>query len=90
MTVEEIAARETALRNAYAAANKAENDYRVAKATKFLQMACPPEGVKKPTEAVILNSIDADPAITALRQANQAAQAELDVQKMVFKALSLV
>ena len=52
-------------------------------------MSCPTDGSKKPTEAVILSTIDADPVITGLRMANQKAQAELDVQKMVFKALSL-
>lgn len=75
------------LRQAYQAANSAENAYRVAKANKFLQLSNPPEGVKKPTESVILSTIDADPVITALRTANQAAQAELDVTKMVFKAM---
>ena len=88
MTREEIATREVALRSAYATANKAENDYRVAKAAMFLKLSCPPAGEKKPTEAVILSTIDADQTVTALRLANQAAQAELDVQKMVFKAMS--
>jgi hypothetical protein len=89
MTKEEIAIREANLRKAYDAANAAENAYRVAKANKFLQLSCPTDGSKKPTEAVILSTIDADQTITALRLANQAAQAELDVQKMVFKALSM-
>lgn len=89
MTKEEISARELSLRQAYDAANNAENAYRVAKANKFIQMSCPTDGSKKPTEAVILSTIDADPVITGLRMANQKAQAELDIQKMVFKALSL-
>lgn len=89
MTKEEIATHEANLRKAYEAANAAENAYRVAKANKFLQLSCPTDGSKKPTEAVILSTIDADQSITALRMANQAAQAELDVQKMVFKALSM-
>ncbi len=89
MTKEEIATREANLRKAYEAANAAENAYRVAKANKFLQLSFPTDGSKKPTEAVILSTIDADQGITALRMANQAAQAELDVQKMVFKALTM-
>ena len=89
MTKEEIATREANLRKAYETANNTENAYRVAKANKFLQLSYPTDGSKKPTEAVILSTIDADPTITALRMANQTAQAELDVQKMVFKALSL-
>lgn len=88
MTKEEIATREASLRKAYESANATENAYRIAKANKFLQLSCPTDGSKKPTEAVILATIDADQAITALRMTNQAAQAELDVQKMVFKALS--
>ena len=88
MTKEEIDTREANLRKAYEAANAAENAYRVAKANKFLQLSCPTDGSKKPTEAVILATIDADQTITTLRMTNQAAQAELDVQKMVFKALS--
>ena len=88
MTREEITTWEVSIRKAYDAANDAENAYRVAKANKFLQLACPADGSKKPTESVIAATIDADQAITALRVANQKAQAELDVQKMRFKALS--
>ena len=90
MTKGELLNREADLRKAYEAANAAENAYRLAKANKFLQMSCPTDGSKKPTEAVILASIDADATITALRVANQAAQAELDVQKMMFKAITSV
>ena len=88
MTREEIAIEEKKLRDAHKAANDAEDSYRVAKADMFLQLSSPKNGSKKPTEAVILATIDADQTITTLRMTNQAAQAELDVQKMVFKALS--
>ena len=87
MTREEIQAAEAKFRAAYDAANKSDNAYRIAKANKFLELSFPKDGSKKPTEAIILSMIDADPAITALRTANMAAQAELDVTKMVFKAM---
>jgi len=88
MTKQEIEMHADRLAKAYTAANNAENAYRLAKAQKFLQLSCPPAGEKKPTEAVILSTIDADPAINALRMEYQARQADLDVEKMTFKALS--
>lgn len=89
MTREEIQVAEKNLRDAYTKANDAENAYRLAKAKMFLDLSCPKDGSKKPTEAVITATIDVDPEITTLRVANAAAQAELDVQKMTFKAMSL-
>ena len=90
MTKEYADMLEANLRKAYDTANATENAYRVAKAQKFLQLSFPTDGSKKPTEAVILSTIDADENITALRVANQKAQAELDVQKMVCKLATSV
>ena len=86
MTREEIAIEEKKLRDAYKAANDAEDAYRVAKADMFLELSSPKDGSKKPTETIILSTIDADKNMTVLRRNNMAAQAELDIAKMVFKA----
>ncbi len=88
MTLELISKLEKELRDAYDKANRAENEYRQAKAQLFLDLSMPKDGAKKPTEAVILSTIDVDPKVSELRVANAAAQADLDVRKMVFKALT--
>lgn len=87
MTREEISTLEQKLRLAYDAANKAESDYRVAKAEMFIRLSTPTDGSKKPAEAFILSTIDSDKRLVELRNASSRASAELDVQKMVFKAL---
>ena len=86
----QFAEKEMELRKAYETANLTENAYRMAKAKKFLELSCPKDGSKKPSETLILSMIDADEGISALRLENMKAQADLDVKKMVFRYLTKV
>ena len=70
MTTEEIKQNGDLLLKAINEADAAYEAFRVAKAKKFLEQACPldpPAGYKKPTEATILATIDADENIARLR-----------------------
>ena len=87
MTPSEIETRANELKVLYTEADKAEQAYRTAKAKRFLQLACPPDGAKKPTESVIAATIDSDEQLNTLRKLNNEAQAKLDIAKMTFKAL---
>ena len=89
MTKEEILTAKAAIEAAYAEAINSENAYRTARGNKFLALACPTDGSKKPTESTIGAMLDVDPELTALRTARDFAAAKLDVMKMAFKAQSV-
>ena len=89
MTKEEILASKAAIEAAYTESINTESAYRTARGNKFLALACPTDGSKKPTESTIGALIDADPELNALRVARDFAAAKLDVLKMTFKAQSV-
>lgn len=66
--------------------NEAYMAYRTAKAAKFLELACPPDGAKKPTEKVIDATIDSDANLMALKRASLEADAALEVARFEAKA----
>ena len=89
MTTDEIKKNSEFLLSAINAADAAYEAFRVAKGKKFLEMACPdpmPPGYKKPTEATILASIDADEKIAALRVEADKKAAIASVAKLTFQA----
>ena len=86
MAKEEILTAKTAIEAAYSDAINSESAYRVARGNKFLSLACPTDGSKKPTESTIGAIIDSDPDLNNLRIARDFAAAKLDVLKMTFKA----
>jgi hypothetical protein len=89
MTNDEIKKNSEFLLNAINEADAAYEAFRVAKAKKFLDQACPlnpPAGYKKPTEATILASIDADENIARLRVEADKKAAIASVAKLVFQA----
>lgn len=76
----------TRLSEALKKSNEAYMAYRTAKAAKFIELSCPPEGAKKPTEKVIDSTIDADTALMALKRASLEADAELELARFEAKA----
>lgn len=88
MTSEEIKQNGDLLLKAINEADAAYEAFRVAKAKKFLDQAPlnPPAGYKKPTEATILASIDADENIARLRVEADKKAAIASVAKLVFQA----
>ena len=86
MTKEEILTSKAAIEAAYTEAINAESAYRTARGNKFLSLAGPTDGSKKPTESTIGAIIDSDPELNTLRIARDFAAAKLDVLKMAFKA----
>lgn len=67
-------------------ARKSEEAYRVARATKFLEMAIPSNGEKKPSDEVIKARLDADPELIALRAKMETDAAELSVAQYFYRA----
>lgn len=89
MTNDEIKKNSEFLLNAINEADAAYEAFRVAKGKKFLELACPdpmPAGFKKPTEATILATIDADEKISALRVDADKKAAIVAVAKLTFQA----
>lgn len=86
MTTEEIRQNSNLLLEAINAANEAYEAFRVAKAKKFLALSYPTDGSKKPTEAIILATIDADEAIAKLRVEADKKAAVAAVAKLQFQA----
>lgn len=86
MTTEEIQKNSAALLAAINAADAAYEAFRVAKAKKFLALSFPTDGSKKPTEAIILATIDADEAIAKLRVEADKTAAIASVAKLQFQA----
>lgn len=89
MTSEEIKQNGDLLLKAINEADAAYEAFRVAKAKKFLDQACPlnpPAGYKKPTEATILATIDTDENIARLRVEADKKAAVASVAKLVFQA----
>ena len=89
MTSEEIKQNGDLLLKAINEADAAYEAFRVAKAKKSLAQARPlnpPAGYKKPTEATILASIDADENIARLRVEADKKAAIASVAKLVFQA----
>lgn len=86
MSTEEIQKNSAALLAAINAADAAYEAFRVAKAKKFLALSFPTDGSKKPTEAVILSTIDADAEIAKLRVEADKTAAIASVAKLQFQA----
>lgn len=86
MTPEEIKNNSAVLLAAINAADAAYEAFRVAKARKFLALSFPTDGSKKPTEAVILSTIDADEVIAKLRVEADKTAAIASVAKLQFQA----
>ena len=86
ITAETIPAYKEELEKLYAASNAADSAYRTAKAVEFVRLSNPTDGSKKPSESMILATIDSNSEIIKLREAAAKASAELEVAKMMFKA----
>ena len=86
MTPEEIKANTDALLKAINEADEAYEVFRVAKAKKFIELSCPKDGSKKPTEAIILATIDSDANIAALRVEADKKAAIATVAKLEYQA----
>lgn len=89
MTTEEIKKNGEFLLNAINESDAAYEAFRVAKAKKFLEQTCPlnpPPGFKKPTEATVLATIDADENIARLRVEADKKAAIATVAKLTFQA----
>jgi hypothetical protein len=86
ITAETIPAYKEELEKLYAASNEADSAYRTAKAAEFVRLSNPTDGSKKPSESMILATIDSNKSIIALRDAAAKASADLEVVKMIFKA----
>lgn len=89
MTSEEIKQNGDLLLKAINESDAAYEAFRVAKAKKFLEQTCPlnpPPGFKKPTEATVLATIDADENIARLRVEADKKAAIATVAKLTFQA----
>lgn len=86
MTPEEIKANTDTLLKAINEADAAYEAFRVAKAKKFIELSCPKDGSKKPTEALILATIDSDDKIAALRVEADKKAAIVTVAKLEYQA----
>lgn len=85
-TATDMEASQKKLTELYDASNAADSAYRTAKASKFISLSNPSDGSKKPSESMILATIDSNSEIIKLREAAAKASAELEVAKMMFKA----
>lgn len=85
-TAADMEASQKKLTELYDASNVADSAYRTAKAAEFIRLSNPTDGSKKPSESMILATIDSNKSIIALRDAAAKASAELDIAKMMFKA----
>ena len=85
-TATDMEAAQKKLTELYDASNAADSAYRTAKAVEFVRLSNPTDGSKKPSESMILATIDSNKSIIALRDAAAKASADLEVAKMIFKA----